>query len=495
MGSEGTKASILRWTLAAIVALAAFLRLYGIGTESLWLDEGVSIQIARLDAPTIFEAVRVDNNPPLYYLLLHYWIELFGDSEISVRAPSALLGILAVFAIYKVGNLLLGRPAALLAALVLAVAPVHLGYSQEARAYELMVTLSLLSFCFFVGLGGQEGRKGRGLGRQAGYVLCTSLLMYSHLYGLFVVLVQNLYVFALAPFGAEGARARWRPRLTRWVVLQGALLILYAPGLALLHEWVSSPGQRGWIREPTARSAYETFVSYAGSPALLILFAALSAVATVSLAKRAPAKLLLLSLWLVVPLAVPICVSILSTPVFVARYGILATPALYLLACQGVQATVQSLSRAWARGIAYAAASVLMVALAAGNVLAYYEAPDKPQWKEAATYVEARAEPGDPVVVAPGYQAEYVLRHYLDDPNVRMLPYGSRDLRTSSTREDLLRTAHEATQNERVWLVVANREPSVWWMRKILLDKLFVATDEQRYNGVRVKLFQKRPPS
>lgn len=408
MGSKGTKVRLLHWALAGIVALSAFLRFYGIGMESLWLDEGVSIQIARLDVPGILQEVRVDNNPPLYYLLLHYWIELFGDSETSVRMPSALVGVLAVFAIYGVGSrLLLERPAALLAALLLAVAPVHLRYSQEARTYELMVTLSLLSFYFFVNLCGQEGRNRRGLAAQAGYVLCTTLVMYSHVYGLFVVLAQNLYVFALAPFGAEGARARWRrPRLTRWVVLQGALLILYAPGIALLYEWVSSPGQRGWIREPTARSAYETFVSYAGSPALLMLFAALCAVATVSLAKRAPAKLLLLSLWLVVPLAVPICVSLLSTPMFVTRYGILATPALYLLACQGVQAMVRSLSRSWARGVAYAAASVLMMALAAANVLAYYEEPNKPQWKEAATYVEARAEPGDLVVVAPGYQAD-----------------------------------------------------------------------------------------
>ena len=498
MGSKGTKAMVLRWALlAAIVAFAAFLRLYGIGTQSLWLDEGVSLRIARLDVPGIFREVRVDNNPPLYYLLLHYWIELFGDSETSVRMPSALAGVLAVLAIYGVGSrLLLERPAALLAALMLAaVVPFHLRYSQEARTYELMLTLSLVSFYFFVGLCREEGRDGSGPVAQTGYVLCTSLLMYSHVYGLFVVLAQNLYVFALAPFGAEGARAGRRPRLDRWVVLQGALLILYAPGLALLYEWVTSPGQRGWVEEPTVRSVYKAFVSYAGSPTLLVLLAVLCGVAAFSLARRAPAKLLLLSFWLVIPLAVPICVSLVSTPIFSSRYAISATPALYLLACLGVQAMVQSLSRSWARGIAYAAASILMATLAAGNVLAYYEEPNKPQWREAATYVEARAEPGDLAVVAPGYQADFVLGHHLDDPNVSMLPYGSRDLRTSPTREDLLRTVRQAYQSDRVWLVVATDEASVGQVRKVVLNKLFVGTEERRYEGVTVKLFQKRPPS
>lgn len=457
----------------------------------MWLDEGVSLQIAHLDAQGILQEVRVDNNPPLYYLLLHYWIELFGDSEASVRMPSALVGVLAVFAIYGVGSLLLERPAALLAALILAtVVPFHLRYSQEARTYELMLTLSLLSFYFFVRLCRGEGRGGPGLAVQTGYVLCTSLLMYSHVYGLFVVLSQNLYVFTLAPFGTEGPRADWRPRVDRWAVVQGALLILYTPGFALLYGWVSSPGQRGWVQEPTVRSVYKALVSYAGSPTLLVLFAVLCGVAAFSLARRDPAKLFLLSLWLVVPLAVPICVSLVSTPIFASRYAISATPALYLLACQGVQVMASSFSRPGARGTAYAAASVLVVALASGNVLSYYGKINKPQWREAAEYIEA--EPGDLIVVAPGYQAEYALRHYLDDPKLRVLPYGPRNLRAFATREGLVRTTQEANGSDRVWLVVSGGA-SMNEVRQLVLNEPFASTDGRVYKQVRVKLFQKRP--
>ena len=497
MDSKGTGGSRRAfWALAAIVALAAFLRLYGIGAESLWVDEGVSLQIAGLDARGILQEVREDNNPPLYYLLLHYWISLFGDSEASLRIPSALVGVVAVPAIYGVARrLMLERPAALLAALILAAGvPFHIRYSQEARTYELMLALSLLSFYFFIRLcRGDEARDRPGLAVGVGYVLCTSLLMYSHVYGLFVVMAQNLYVFGLVPFGAGGQRALWRPRLDRWVVLQGALLILYAPGFALLYGWVSSPGERGWITEPTVGSVYKALVSYAGSPTLLVVFAVLCGVAAFSLARKAPARLFLLSLWLVIPLAVPICVSLVSTPIFSSRYSISVTPALYLLACQGLQVITISFSRPGIRGAVYAAVSVLVVALAAGNILSYYAKPNKPQWREAARYIEAEAEPGDVVVVAPGYHAEYALRHYLDDPKVRVLPYGPRDLRAFATSEGLARTTREANASERLWLVVSTGA-SASEVRALLLIEPFASTDKRRYKEVKVELFQKRPP-
>lgn len=240
------------------------------------------------------------------------------------------------------------------------------------------------------------------------------------------------------------------------------------------------------------RSVYKALVSYAGSPTLLVLFAVLCGVAAFSLARRDPAKLFLLSLWLVVPLAVPICVSLVSTPIFASRYAISATPALYLLACQGVQVMASSFSRPGARGTAYAAASVLVVALAAGNVLSYYGKITKPQWREAAEYIEAEAEPGDLIVVAPGYQAEYALRHYLDDPKLRVLPYGPRNLRAFATREGLVRTTQEANGSDRVWLVVSGGA-SMNEVRQLVLNEPFASTDGRVYKQVRVKLFQKRP--
>ena len=77
--------------LLAVLFAGAFLRLYQLGAESLWYDEVVSVEFAGMGSPSeIVEATKKDNNFPPYYLLLHYWIALFGDSEFSVRFPSVV---------------------------------------------------------------------------------------------------------------------------------------------------------------------------------------------------------------------------------------------------------------------------------------------------------------------------------------------------------------------------------------------------------------------
>jgi mannosyltransferase len=170
--------------LLAILILAAFLRFYHLDTESLWGDEGASLRFAHMEgALEIVEGSRTDSNYPTYYLLLHYWVALFGDSDFSFRTPSALSGLFAVFAMYKVGYLLFGRGPALIASLILALSPIHIQYSQEARVYSLMVLSALLSFYFFVKILREQS-----FSSQTGYVLSTCLLLYSHIYGLLILL-------------------------------------------------------------------------------------------------------------------------------------------------------------------------------------------------------------------------------------------------------------------------------------------------------------------
>src|SRR5687768_9598065 len=73
-----------------VFVVGAILRVYNLGYESIWFDEGVSIERARMSVIQMIEVTaRRDNNPPLYYLILHYWVALFGDSEFAVRLLSA----------------------------------------------------------------------------------------------------------------------------------------------------------------------------------------------------------------------------------------------------------------------------------------------------------------------------------------------------------------------------------------------------------------------
>ena len=106
-----------------------------------------------------------------------------------MRLLSALFGILAIPMIYVVGRQLFNREAGLAAAIILAFSNFNIAYSQETRMYSLMVLLALISMYFFIRL-----LQGSNYALSVGYLLSTTLLVYTHIYGLFVVIAQNLFL-------------------------------------------------------------------------------------------------------------------------------------------------------------------------------------------------------------------------------------------------------------------------------------------------------------
>jgi len=139
--------------LLAISVLGLFLRIYHLGKESLWGDEVYSFGVA--NNANVFGIIKVaalyDNHPPFYYIILHYGgIKLFGTSEFAVRFPSLIFGVLAIPMIYLLGRRLFNEEVGLISALILAISPFNVEYSQEARMYSLLLFLALLSMYFFV---------------------------------------------------------------------------------------------------------------------------------------------------------------------------------------------------------------------------------------------------------------------------------------------------------------------------------------------------------
>jgi len=137
--------------LVAIVLLGAALRLYNLDGSSFWLDEISTALTAREDVASILRFhLEEAGNPPLVSLITHAFFVLWGENEFMARLPAALLGSLSILLIYKAGCLMWDERAALIGALLLAVNPGHVEYSQEARHYALMVFLALLSLIFLL---------------------------------------------------------------------------------------------------------------------------------------------------------------------------------------------------------------------------------------------------------------------------------------------------------------------------------------------------------
>ena len=473
---------------AAVLLLAAFLRFYQLGTESLWNDEGVSLRFASMEETRIVKQSEDDFNYPTYYLILHYWVALFGDSDFSLRVPSALAGVLAVLAMYKMGSLLFGRATGIMASLILALSPFHIEYSQEARVYNFMSLLALLSFYFFIKVLNE-----RKLATQAGYVLSTSVLMYSHIYGLFIVLAQNIYVATKFLGRVLRLRGGSRPALGEWVGLQALLFVLFIPGLVLLVGWLSIPGRHERISSPSWDWIYDrVLVDYSGSPLLLIVLLAFSLLAAVALVRSgAASKLYLLLCWLLTPVALPIAISSFSTPIFGPRYGIAGSLALYLLTAKGVEAASDAFSRTSTRWVPWASKARTVWVIVAATVIvlfgrelySYFNTVDKPQWREVAQYVDAHAHTNDLVLLEGRRVDEELFDRYSERTDIE-----TERAQSFGTNEGSSIETHES-----VWVV--SRVPPIRGSNLILAEGFFEEThtpvEQEQFKRLGLTLYER----
>src|SRR5438270_11680991 len=178
--------------VGAMVALAAILRLAYLGHKSLWLDEAVSVSLARLDWKSFGQVLwQREGNMALYYLLLRPFVAL-GESEWEVRLLSSLAGIATVPLIFALGARLFGRRVGIFSALLFAVNACSVVYSQEARGYSLVVLLVTASTLQFVRAVEESSYWNWGL-----YSFLAALSIYAHFFAVLIIGAQWLSLMAL----------------------------------------------------------------------------------------------------------------------------------------------------------------------------------------------------------------------------------------------------------------------------------------------------------
>ena len=140
-----------RLALFVILITGLSLRLPNLN-ESLWNDEIWSTHVLMGSLKALYGMAINDLHPPFYQALMFVWVRVFGDSELSIRTPSFVSGILAILLIYVYASRVVDRRTALLSSFLLAVSPAHIWYSQEARAYSLLLFSLLLSLLAYLKL-------------------------------------------------------------------------------------------------------------------------------------------------------------------------------------------------------------------------------------------------------------------------------------------------------------------------------------------------------
>jgi mannosyltransferase len=235
-------------SLAIPAAVVALLVLMGLSlllrTRALhagfWIDEGLSVGIASHPLTDIPSVLRLDGSPPLYYMVLHVWISVFGNGEAATHGLSVGLALLSIPAALWAGRSLGGPRAGWMAAIVAALHPFLTYYAQETRMYALAVLLSMLATTCFVRAYALRDRR-----FIAPFAITGVLLAYTHNWGLFILASSGL-MFLLALYRAGDRRALLRDGIFGF----GAILVLYAPWIPTLlfqsahtaAPWNSVPG-------------------------------------------------------------------------------------------------------------------------------------------------------------------------------------------------------------------------------------------------------------
>jgi 4-amino-4-deoxy-L-arabinose transferase-like glycosyltransferase len=492
----------------AVTLLALAARVVRLDFQPLWWDEGYSIFFATRDFVTMLERTAIDIHPPLYYALLQLWMIVAGKNAVAARLPSVIVGVATIPLLYALARELFpplsktgegkggDNRVALLAALLLALSPLHVYYSQEVRMYGLVTLLGLASVYLFVRLLQMPVGTRASIFVAGAYILVTAAVLYTQYYAAFIVAFQVLVVLIAhraqtAPLIRSSRkcnlRALWNNPLAHWLSAWAALTLLYLPWLIY-----AGPKLYAYVTSKVAIEKYPpldpiTFLAQhlaafsvghltawtwlAWASIFSIAIAAWGFIAgeqkrrgaggQPSLLPRSPAPLLVL-FYLVVPLILGYLVNLFYPfhPIHGERLLLFAAPAFYLLVALGINAL-------WERRAVLGALAVIIVAsISALSLADFYNIPRYPKddYRPLIAEMQTLAQPGDTFLAIYPWQIGYLEAYHTGAPlNIVETPNDAW-IKNPTQMQRALDTYRD--RNARVWL------PALQTQGRILEDAL-----------------------
>lgn len=312
--------------LLILFLLNVVLKCLYLTTESVSHDEPFTMYHAQFSFSELVGYLKNYNNPPLFELILHAWIKVFGISELSVRVLPMLFSSASVIWIYLIGRDFFNTRVAVLASLLFTFSTMQIWYAHDCRVYSLFLLLTLISFYLFFTLL-KQGSLFRKLSLVL--VLVNVLLIYAHYFGLFVWLLQGLILLAF--------HARHKKLLLHFTGMMLGSSLLYLPQVLSLYERFSDSAAKGtWLKPPSGlESLYNMIWSFSNAPVIAVLcitllLAALAKFLILAKHQKLQEPVLYLCIWFIVPFFGMFLLSY-KIPMFLDRYLIYITPAFYLL--------------------------------------------------------------------------------------------------------------------------------------------------------------------
>ena len=442
------------WAVAFITLVGGWLRVLLIASKGMWLDETFSVWLASHSVPDMLQwIVRIDQHPPLYYLLLHYWMARYGDTAYYVRLLSVLLGTATIPVIYLIGKRLSGAVVGLAAALFLALSPFNLYYAQETRMYTLLMFNAAVAIYALVRLL-TDSRSVRPIGSQfrdylrawrtlgptqpelerefsyrdetrnqtgwrawifnhrwppiqtietdlawVAFIVFSTATLFSHNTAVLFCLATNVFVLGLILFQrrqkSEALPALQAPSLSNWVKAQIGIFILWSPWLLPFIQQASRVNQEFWIPKPDWNIITQTLRGFlnASAPGQISQVMTWLLCAVLGLGLVHYRKRLSVFLFLAALFAIPVLGELIVSihrPIFLDRTLIWITIPLFLVLAAGIAQ------------LRFHILMIVMVGILGTNYLSsdsdIYRFMQKEDWSTAAGYVANFAEKDDLVL-------------------------------------------------------------------------------------------------
>ncbi|MBA3313864.1 MAG: glycosyltransferase family 39 protein [Planctomycetaceae bacterium] len=501
-GDEDSRRSAVPWLLAVILVLALIPRLQRLGTISFWFDEAYSVKMVSFGLAEILERASRDIHPPLYYWLLRVWAGGFGDSPVALRLMSVLFGVLTVLGVFlfvreaECGlRPTISRPSpfgagvALFAAALLALSPLHIAWSLQARMYTLGTALAAFSGWFLLRALRRESAQ---VADWAGYVVLAVALAYTHVFGLFTIAAQAVFAIGVGIYRASSIQSR-----VRWNTL-GAVLVAFfvvevcwLPWLDTFLEQKQRVLRGYWIPpfrwEQVLETAYQFFAvtEHGPPPSRELKWIAtgfcFALTAALLLLGRPGHRLMALGFGL--PVASAMILSHFVQPLFITRYFLFAHLSLLCMFAVVVGLVPTRPARTCAIGTVLSLASILCLS----QMEHREEQARLPGLAAAMRYVDAVREPGKPLLTGNPMLHLAVLSHIADRDGVRLVGSSQQFPHFQGTpvvRDDeyLPITQLSAVRANSIWIVEGiNWNGGTWTVE---MPEPWVSTQEARFPEV-----------
>ena len=194
----------------------------------LWLDEALSVNIARLPLGDISGALRHDGHPPLYYYLLHGWMNVFGDGDVAVRSMSGVFSLAALPLVWIAGKRLAGSRLAWYGLAVAAMSPYMIRYGTETRMYSLVMLLVLAGWLLL-----DDALRRPSVARVVGFGVVVALLLWTHYWAMWLLAVVGVSLVVRA------VQAHRAGRTDEFRATRNLIIAMVVAGLAFV-PWLGT---------------------------------------------------------------------------------------------------------------------------------------------------------------------------------------------------------------------------------------------------------------